>query len=323
MRSLPSPDTLTICFAHGVYRMAERFALRETGIRHFQVFNFDDLSARIHEADVVSVSMMWRNELLARAPKLAFIQSISAGTDQYDTAAFRAAGVRLASGKGVNANAVAQHAMALTLALLRHIHTGRDNQSRAHWRPMIGDLAAREDETGGKTMLIVGPGTIGGRLARLAKAFDMRVIGARRDASVPAEHVDETVALSALRQHLPRADIVVLTCPLTAETTNLIDAAAFAAMKPSAYLVNVARGRVVDEAALIVALETRRIAGAGIDVTHEEPLPAASPLWRLSNALITPHTAGETRKYEDNVIDLLIGNMERIRAGLPLVNQLI
>jgi D-2-hydroxyacid dehydrogenase (NADP+) len=323
MKNLPAPEKLTICFAHGVYRMADRFALRNTGIKHFQVGNFDELTARIPEADIVSVSMMWKNELLAKAPKLAFIQSISAGTDQYDFAAFKAAGVRLASGKGVNANAVSQHAIALTLALARHLHTGRDNQMKRHWRSMIGDLSQREDELGGKTMLIVGPGAIGGNLARLAKAFGMRVIAAKRDVKSGIENVDEVFTLDRLRDHLPKADVVALTCPLTPETTNLIDAAAFAAMKPSAYLINVARGRVVDEVALISALQENRIAGAGIDVTVEEPLSATSPLWALPNALITPHTAGETRRYEDNVIDLLIENMARIRRDEPLQNQMV
>ena len=120
-----------------------------------------------------------------------------------------------------------------------------------------------------------------------------------------------------LRELLPQADVVALTCPLTPQTQGLIGAQALAAMKPSAMLVNVARGRVVDEAALVEALSGRRIAAAGIDCTVEEPLPAASPLWALDNALITPHTAGETRRYEDNVIDLLLENLERIWRGEP------
>jgi phosphoglycerate dehydrogenase-like enzyme len=114
---------------------------------------------------------------------------------------------------------------------------------------------------------------------------------------------------------LPLADFVALTCPLTPQTEGLINARAFAAMKPSAYLINVARGKVVDEAALVDALQTGRIAGAGLDCTVEEPLPAASALWDIPNALITPHTAGETRRYEDNVIDLLLENLDRLWRG--------
>jgi phosphoglycerate dehydrogenase-like enzyme len=324
MRKLPPKDRLTICFAHVAYRMAERFALRETGIKHFQVGSFDELSARVGEADVVSVSMMWRNELIARAPRLAFIQSISAGTDQYDREAFRAAGIRLASAQGVNANAVAQHAMGLTLALVRQLHLARDNQARKHWRGMISNLAEREDELGGKTMLIVGLGTIGTKLAALARAFGMRVIATKRDLASGTGAADAVFPLAELKTHLPAADVVALTCPLNAETQGLIDAAALAAMKPSAFLINVARGKVVDEPALIAALTERRIAGAGIDCTVEEPLAAASPLWTLDNALITPHTAGETRRYEDNVIDLLLENLDRQwRGETALRNQVV
>jgi phosphoglycerate dehydrogenase-like enzyme len=321
-RAIPRKEDLTICFAHGAYRMAERFAARGTGIKHFQVHTLDELTARVGEADVVSVSMMWRNELIAKAPKLAFIQSISAGTDQYDRDALKAAGIRVASAQGVNANAVSEHAMALILALARKIHTGRDNQHKKFWRGMISDIAQREDELGGKTLLIVGLGTIGSRLAQLAKAFGMRVIGTKRDVSKGAGAADEVVAQDQLLKRLPEADIVALTCPLTPQTQGLINAQAFAAMKPSAFLINVARGKVVDEPALIAALTDKRIAAAGIDCTVEEPLPASSPLWTLENALITPHTAGETQRYEENVIDLLVENLDRLwRGEAKLVNE--
>jgi phosphoglycerate dehydrogenase-like enzyme len=327
MRTLPAKQDLTICFAHVAYRMAERFALRDTGIRHFQVGTVEELTARIGEADVVSVSMLWRNELIARAPKLAFIQSISAGTDQYSHEALAAAGIRLASAKGVNAEAVAQHAIGLILALARQLHRARDNQAKRHWRGMISDLDRREDELGGKTLLIVGLGTIGARLAALARAFGMRVIATRRDVSAGSGAAGAAAAVfphDRLLGLLPEADVVALTCSLNPQTERLIDARGFAAMKPSAFLINVARGRVVDEPALIAALTEGRIAGAGIDCTVEEPLPAASPLWALGNALITPHTAGETRRYEDNVIDLLVENLDRLWRGEPeLRNQVV
>ena len=324
MRQLPRKDDLTICFCHVAYRMAERFALRGTGIKHFQVATADELAARIGEADVVSVSMAWRNELIERAPKLAFVQSISAGTDQYDKDKFKAAGIRLASAQGANANAVAQHAMALMLALVRQLHLARDNQAKRHWRGMISDIAQREDELGGKTLLIVGFGHIGARLAALAKAFGMRVIALKRDPSTSIGTADAVLPQDRLLEQLPTADYVALTCPLTRETERMINAQALAAMKPSAFLINVARGRVVDEPALTAALAEKRIAGAGIDCTVEEPLPADSPLWGFDNALITPHTAGETRRYEDNVIDLLLENLDRLwRGETVLKNQVV
>jgi phosphoglycerate dehydrogenase-like enzyme len=321
---LPSRDALTICFAHVAYRMAERFALRNTGIRHIEVRTREEFEARIPEADVVLVSGLWRNELLKRAPKLKLIQSISAGVDQYDKDALKAAGVRLASAQGVNARAVAEHAIALVLAMARQIHVGRDNQHKRHWRGMIGDLAQREDELGGKTLAIVGLGRIGGRLAQLAKAFDMHVIGTRRDVSAGKGAADEVVPDARLLEVLPRADFVALTCPLTPQTERLIDARALGAMKRSAVLVNVARGRCVDEPALIKAVNDGTIAGAALDCTVEEPLPQDSPLWSMPSVLITPHTAGETRRYEDNVLDLLVENLDRLwRGESSLKNQVV
>jgi len=326
MTARPFPDraNLTICFAHVAYRLDERFAARNTGLRAIEVRSYDDLSARIPDAGVLVVSGLWRNELIGRAAKLRFIQSIGAGTDQFDREGLRARGIRLASAQGVNERAVAEHAMALILAMTRHIPAARDNQRRRHWRSMISDPSRREDELGGKTLLIVGLGGIGSRLATLARAFGLRVIATKRDPSTGAGAADVVVSDARLSEVLPQADVVALTCPLTPQTEKLIDAAALAAMKPSVCLVNVARGRVVDEPALIAALEAGRIAGAALDCTVDEPLPEASPLWGFDNVLITPHTAGETRRYEDNVLDVLLENLERLwRGETELKNQIV
>ena len=321
---LPAKDRLKICFAHRSYRLAERFALRSTGLAHVEVRSPEEVLQHLPAADVLVVSMLWNNELPAIAKKLKLIQSISAGVDMYDKDVLRAHGIRLASAAGVNAAAVAEHAMALTLALYRRLPEARDNQTQKHWRGMISQISAREDQLTGKTILIVGMGRIGGRLAKLARAFDMRVLAIKRDPSSGAEGADAVYGNDRLVELLGQADVVALTCPLTPQTENLIDARALAAMRPSAYLINVARGRVVHEAALIEALSGGRIAGAGLDVTVEEPLPPASPLWAMPNVLITPHTAGETQRYEDGVIDLLLENLDRLRRGeAELVNQVV
>jgi D-2-hydroxyacid dehydrogenase (NADP+) len=315
-RALPPDRQLTICFAHAAYRLQERFVARGAPLRSFEVRTLEDLRARIGEADVLCVSGLWRNELVASAGRLALIQSISAGTDQFSRDQLTQAGIRLASAQGVNERAVAEHAMALMLAIARKLPQARDNQAARRWRGMIGEIAAREDELGGKTLVVVGFGRIGARLARLAKAFDMRVIGVKRDPAVaPPGAADEIVAQSALPIALAQADFVALTCPLNDSTRGLIGASAFAAMKPTAALVNVARGRVVDEPALIEALRSGRIAAAALDCVWDEPLPEASPLWELPNVLVTPHTAGETQRYEDNVLDLLQENLGRLRRG--------
>jgi phosphoglycerate dehydrogenase-like enzyme len=321
---LPPSDKLTICFAHVAYRLHERFAALETGIASFAVRDAQTLENRIGEADVLVISGLWQNGLLDRARKLRFIQSIGAGTDQFPRAELARRGIRLASARGVNARAVAEHAMALVLALSRRLPEARDNQRGRVWRGMIGDLSQREDELGGKTLMVVGLGDIGGRLARLAKAFDMRVVGLRRDPANGRGAADSVHSMGDLKSLLPEADVVALTCPLTPETEGLLDAEALHGMKPSAHLVNVARGRVVDEAALTLALDARRIAGAALDVTVEEPLAPDSPLWGMEHVLITPHTAGETRRYEDNVIEILRDNLDRLwRGDQELRNQVV
>jgi len=321
---LPPRDELVVCFAHVAYRLGERFDLRRTGIKFIEVRAPDELAARIGEADVLVVSGLWRNELIVAAPRLRFIQSISAGVDQYSREALSARGIRLASAQGANERAVAEHAMSLILALTRQLHFARDNQAKKFWRGMISDLTRREDELGGKTLLVVGLGRIGSRLAALARAFGMRVVATKRNPAAGAQAADTVVAQDRLLEVLPQADFVALTCPLTPDTERLIGERALAAMKPSAFLVNVARGKVVDEPALISAMTADRIAGAALDCAVDEPLPASSPLWALPTVLITPHTAGETRRYEDNVIDLLVENLDRLwRGESELRNQIV
>jgi phosphoglycerate dehydrogenase-like enzyme len=321
---IPPRDRLVVCFAHAAYQMKASFDALNTGIASFEVREAEDFARRAPEADVIVVSGLWHNGILPLAPRLCFIQSIGSGTDQFDRTGLAARGIRLASAAGVNARAVAEHAVGLILALARRLPEARDNQARRVWRGMIGDLAQREDELGGKTVLIIGLGRIGGRLAQLAKAFDMTVAGFRRDPAAGRGAADSVHTLDELPGFLPRADFVVLTCPLVAETRGLIDARALGLMRPSACLVNVARGPCVVEAALIEALQAGRIAGAALDCTDPEPAEPSSPLWSMPNVFITPHTGGETRQYEANVNAILIENLERMwRGEASLRNQVV
>jgi phosphoglycerate dehydrogenase-like enzyme len=321
---LPARDALTICFAHVAYQMEATWAKRDTGIRAFQVWNREDLDARIGEADVLVVSGLWRNDLLDRASRLRFVQSIGAGYDQFALDELRRRGIRLASARGVNRNAVSEHTFALILGLTRQIHTGRDNQRRHFWRGMITDLSQREDELADKTIGIIGMGAIGSRVATLAKAFDMRVIATKRNPATAEGPADEILTPDGLPRLLQQADVVVLNCPLTPETRGLINRAALEQMKPSAFLINVARGACVDEPALLEALREGRIAGAALDHFVDDPLPESSPFWDLDNVIITPHTAGETRRYEENVIDILLENLDRLwRGESALQNQVV
>ncbi len=324
MTDFPEKKDLNIHFAHSAYRLAERFEARETGISCFQTWDREETDVRMGEAAVAVMSGFWRNDYLDEPGALRFVQVCAAGYDQFDQAKLAMQHVRLANGSGVNMNAVSDHALALMLGLTRQIHVARDNQRRNHWRPMISDLAAREDELAGKTVMIIGMGAIGARVARLAKAFEMKVIGVRRNTAAIASQVDEAYTPAELPGLWPRVDFVVLTCPLTPETANIVDGAVLAAMAPTAYLINVARGGCVDETALIEGLRAGTIAGAGIDTTMEEPLAETSPLWAFDNVILTPHTAGETRQYEENVIDILLENLDRLwRGEAALYNQIV
>ncbi|MBN4074232.1 D-2-hydroxyacid dehydrogenase [bacterium AH-315-D21] len=322
--AFPAADDTTVHFGHIAYRMTERYALRDPEVSYFQTWSPEETEDRIAEADVFVVSGFWDNALLERAGKLKYIQSIGAGYDQFPLNELRSRGIRLANASGVNQNAVAEHAMSLMLGLNRHVHTGRDNQNNRVWRGMLGDLTEREDELLGKTLVIVGMGAIGSRLARFAKAFDMRVLATKRDPSTAVGPADEVVTPDRLGELVPQADFLALTCPLTPETTNIVDAGVFGAMKPTAYLINVARGQCVDEPELVKALESGSIAGAGIDHFWQEPLGADSPFWGMTNVIITPHTGGETRLYEERVIDILDDNLNRLWNGeTQLRNQIV
>ncbi len=324
MNVLPDQNQLTIQFAHPAYRMAERFLSRDTGIGHFQTWTDEETRSRAGEADVLVISGLWTDNLLKVAPGLRFIQTISAGYEQFSLDELRSRAIRMANASGVNANAVSHHAMGLVLALARQLHQARDQQHNRHWRPMISDLSHREDDLCGQTMLIIGLGEIGSRLAKLAKAFEMKVLGVKQDVASHDGTADEVYAPDQLETLLGRADFVVLCCPLNRLTREMIDANAFSAMKASAQLVNVARGGCVQEKALAAALTKGQIAGAAIDHFQDEPLGTESPFWTMENLIITPHSAGETRKYEDNVIDILIENINRLQTGnKELVNQIL
>ncbi|MBX9618092.1 MAG: D-2-hydroxyacid dehydrogenase [Hyphomicrobiales bacterium] len=301
--------------AHPAYRLGDALDAARPGFSWQMARDVETMLAMAGEADAMIVSGLWRDELLTSAPHLRFVQSISAGVNHFPVEAMRARGMRLASAQGVNSGAVAEHALALMLALSRHLHLARDRQQEKIWRPMIGNPAIRERELAGLTLLIVGLGGIGRKLAGFAKALGMSVLATKRDVSDVNAAVDQVVPAGDLLSVLPQADIVVLTCPLTPETTGIINGEAFIAMKEGAVLINVARGKVVVEEAMITALRTGKLSAAGLDCVDVEPLPATSPLWAFDNVLITPHSAGETRSYEAGVIDLFLDNFDRLMRG--------
>ena len=311
---------MRIGFAHPVYRFAALVpATLES--RHFS--SPEELAAGIGTLDVlVAGARWWDNALIARAGRLRLIQSVTAGVEHLDLSLLRARGIRLATAQGCADIAVAEHALGLMLALTRQLHLARDNQSRRRYRPMIAEPALREGELHGRTLLLAGFGPIGKRIAALAKAFGMTVL-CIRNTPAPGDAVDEMHGLGALHELLPRADIVALACPLTRETARMIDARALACMKPSALLVNVARGGLVDEAALVAALAGGAIAGAALDCFEAEPLPADSPLWDMSQVIVTPHSAWSSPLYEKRIAEVLLDNLGRLARGERLRNEIV
>ena len=189
---------------------------------------------------------------------------------------------------------------------------------------MISEIPKREDELAGKTLGIVGMGAIGSRVAKIAKAFDMTVLATKRNPATAEGPADKVVTPDRVDELLAESDILVLTCSLNDQTRGLINADSLSRMKPTAYLINMARGGCVDESALVDALNNGVIAGAGLDVVGQEPLPDDSPLWDMDNVVLTPHTGGETQAYEDNVLDILLENVARLTSGQPdLYNQVL
>ncbi|MBO1324811.1 D-2-hydroxyacid dehydrogenase [Acetobacter sp. TBRC 12305] len=323
MTFLWSGDQPRVCVAHAHYDLKGELERRPNPPPCVQVQTLDELEKVAADADVLVISMLWKDRILDWAPRLKLVQSVSAGVDHYGHDLFRARGVHLCSAQGVNANAVSDHALGLLLSLSRRLYEARDDQAKPYWRPTSSDPATRLQELSGKTVLVVGYGGIGARVAQLCKAFDMNVLAMRRTVSAASDGGIRMIGKDDLLATLPEVDVVILTCPLTPETFGLMGTEAFAALRPGAALINVARGKVVDQAAMIAALNSGRLGAAALDTFVEEPLPASSPLWGMENVVITPHAAGETQFYERNVIDILLHNIHALEHGGKLKNQIV
>ncbi len=212
--------------------------------------------------------------------------------------------------------------MGLLLALARNFPDAVRQQDLARWSQQeLWDRPQHLTELNGRVLLIVGYGSIGREVAKRAKAFDMRVRGVTRSGKGDGAHVEKIFAAASLHEALPKADYVLIAAPETAETKQLIGAAEIAKMKRGARLINVARGSLLDEGALIRALESGALGGAALDVTNTEPLPAESPLWKVPNLMITPHTSGVSDRLWDRQTALLLELLERWFDGRDMFNR--
>jgi phosphoglycerate dehydrogenase-like enzyme len=262
--------------------------------------------------------------LVAGAPRLRWIQSISAGVERNLAPAIVERGIVVTNGSGIAASGIAEHVIGVMLAFCRNFHVAARLQAERRWdRPAVmAGTGTPVREFAGARVAVLGLGPIGATVAHHSAALGAAVRGMRRHPDAPASPPYEAVVgPDGLDGLLGWADFVVVAVPHTSETTGLIGARELGLMGPDAYLVNVARGSVVDEAALVDALRQGRIAGAGLDVFAAEPLPPTSPLWALPNVILTPHSAGATPRYFERAMELFADNLERHLAGHPLRNR--
>jgi D-2-hydroxyacid dehydrogenase (NADP+) len=257
-------------------------------------------------------------ERFARARALRWMQVTGAGVNGLLTPEVVASPVRITNASGIHAAPITEHFFGMLLMLTRRLNRAWDQQRVAHWErgPFHGELGM----IAGRTLGVLGVGAIGAHAAQVGAAFGMRVVGLRRNPA-PVPHVERVYGLAELEPFLGEADVVFDTLPLTPATTRLLDARAFAAMKPGALVANAGRGGTIDTTALVEALRAGRLGGALLDVTDPEPLPADHPLWRMENVLITPHYAGAHPGYDERAAQIFLENLRRYLAGEALVNE--
>jgi phosphoglycerate dehydrogenase-like enzyme len=251
---------------------------------------------------------------LSAAVRLRWIHSWAAGVDALLSPPMRASPVTLTSSAGNGAIPLAEHAMMLMLMLNRDAPRWWRAQGERVWDRF------EHAELSGLTCGLLGLGNAGTELAVRARAFGMQVVGLRRSPGRPVPGVDRVYGLDQLHTFLGMSDVVVVTLPRTAATANLLGAREFAAMKRSAHLICLSRGGIVDDDALLAALEAGEIAGAGLDAHGVEPLPAGSPFWTLPNVIVTPHNGATTPQTRKRGVDIFIANLQRHLAGRPLMN---
>ncbi|HET7031243.1 MAG TPA: D-2-hydroxyacid dehydrogenase [Candidatus Limnocylindrales bacterium] len=268
------------------------------------------------------------DRLLARAPRLQYVHSASTGVERMLTTAARDRGIVFTNARGVFSRPIAEYVLMMILAISRRLPGLLELQRERTWQPLEG-VELRDVTVG-----IVGLGSIGRAVGALATAFGCRVIAVRRrsEEGTGSSAADESTRLfgelmldrvggpESMPALLADSDFVVLAAPLTPETENMIDANALAAMKSSAWLINIARGRLVDERALLAALSDGRIGGAVLDTFREEPLAPTSPFYDLPNVIVTPHTSWSSGRVLDRSVELFCDNLRRYAAGEPLLN---
>lgn len=281
--------------------------------------NREKIAAVISDVEIIAGYIP--RDLTAKATNLRWYQQWGAGADwlaKYPEVV--AMDFVLTSASGVHAIPISEHVFAFLLGHARLLPLALHNQAQGEWVRNEIEIKQNVVELAGSTMVLIGVGAIGKRIAKLAAAHEMKVIGVRRESSIAVEGIKKTVGPMELLSVLPEADFVVITVPLTRETKHLLNRDSFATMKHNTYIVNIGRGGVIDEHAMIDALESGSIRGAGLDVFENEPLAADSPLWAMPNVMITAHYSGLTPNYDARAFEILLDNLHRYRSGEPMRN---
>ncbi len=280
-----------------------------------------NLAAILAEAEVLFTSTVIPPDIAAHAPRLRWVQITAAGVEGLLDSELVRSGITLTTASGIHAVPIGEYVMGAMLAFAKGLPAAMRAQAERTWRPYLAE------ELCGKTVGILGLGAIGGYVAKLAKADGMRVLAIRRSVRRRAAgrkagiaDVDELLPPSGLPYLLSQADYVVIAVPLTPESRGLIGERELRTMRPTARLINISRGAVVDEAALVRALKEGWIAGAALDVFEQEPLPGDSELWGMDNVILTPHISGGTPVYMERAVALFCDNLRRYLAGEPLRN---
>jgi len=326
-RPAPAETKLVICVWHPFTEwrpkplMADAIRKRWPAMRLLHLPDYDLLPPELADTDIF-VGYSLRASQLREAPKLKWIHSTAAGVAQLMYPELRDSGIAVTNPSGVFSVPMAEHTIGLLLALARNLPDCVRGQDRAAWvQQEVWDKPQRLRELNGQVLLIVGFGSIGREIARRAKAFEMRVWGVTRSGKGNSDLAEKIVAAKDLGAVLPEADYVVVATPETAETKHLIGEPELARMKPGARFINVGRGSLLDEAALIRALESGKLGGAALDVTGMEPLPPDNGLWKAPNLLITPHTSAVSDRLWHRETALLLELLELWFSGKELFNR--
>jgi len=326
-RTKPAETKLVICVWHRFSlwnpppEMAARIRERWPAMSVVHLPNFGGLERELPDTDIF-VGFSLRPEQFAACRKLKWLHSTAAGVGQLMYPELRQSGIELTNARGVHAIPMAEHILGTLVALVRRFPDCFRYQQQARWAQQeLWDAAVRPRELHGQVLLFIGFGAIGHAVAKIARPLGMRIWAVTRTGQGNAELAERIFPAAKLEEALSEADFVILAAPETPETRQMMGAREFARMKSSAYFINVARGALVDEPALIAALERRAIAGAALDVASREPLPPESPLWRLDNAFITPHMSAVSDQLWIRQTDLLMSNLERWFNGEELLNR--